>query len=306
MSNEHPQHNEPWKNLSSPIQSAALQSYRILKIIQHLHVIRLETINRFNHRGRGFALEPRRAAPGVLVRHRHQSVPDRVLVDIIQAGKIAFLVGQTRLPKIVPDLPSLDSVQTVHPSRTVLVKIRQKPPQRFRSISRSIRRMTDEMIMIRKHCPGLQAPAIFRRITQQSVMQRLQPSFSGKEVLFPMRSRRNNERSGLIQPMLRRMRPTWSAALRAALDFGGSCVRHHHKQSIHTGHLIQTKWRRKFGVRRLPPLYGCERQRNFADGMPFQESFSIQSKAAETAALQRQSAALQRETAALPKPPHFK
>src|SRR5438445_4511937 len=97
-----------------------------LEIIEDAKLIDLETIDRFYLRGRGRALEPGCRAPTILVRHRHQPVLDRILMNVVETGKVGAFVGQTCFPTVVPHLPIGRAVQLVDGLGGGAVKLSEK------------------------------------------------------------------------------------------------------------------------------------------------------------------------------------
>ena len=174
------------------------------KIIVHVDLIRLKTVNRLHHRRLSLPLKPSRTAPAILIRDRNQTVLHRVLMHIVQTRKITLFVTQPRLPKVVPHFSSRTIVKTIDPVRRPAVKVIQKLTQAFSSISR---RVSNKMIVIRKHSPSLQIPSIPSRVFQKTALQRLQSLISRENMLFLVCASRHDIRSRLAQTMKRRMRP---------------------------------------------------------------------------------------------------
>jgi hypothetical protein len=97
-----------------------------LKIILHFHPVNLEAVNRPYLCRRCRAFKPRCGAPWVLVRHRHQFVLHRVLVDVIQPCQIAVLNRQCGVPKIEPDLPAFQAIKLIQIVRRHPVQMLEK------------------------------------------------------------------------------------------------------------------------------------------------------------------------------------
>ena len=79
-----------------------------------------------------------------------------ILVDIIQSGKIRVPVCEPCLPKIVPDLALRGIIESIDPLRSLLV---QKAKHLREIVGSFIRRVANEVIMIRKDGPGFEMPA---------------------------------------------------------------------------------------------------------------------------------------------------
>src|SRR5437867_3613553 len=78
------------------------------EIIFHLHAVNLDSVNGFHLCRRSDALEPRRRTPRILIRHRHEFVLHRVLMNVIQPGQVAVLNRQLRVTEIKPNLSVRD------------------------------------------------------------------------------------------------------------------------------------------------------------------------------------------------------
>src|SRR5437763_1838813 len=95
-----------------PPQSKERLYYR-LEIVLDRDSIVFEAVNRLDLRCRRGALKPRRGTPRVLVGDGHQSVLDRVVMDVIEAGKIGLLEGQRRVPEVEPHLTARRFVASI-------------------------------------------------------------------------------------------------------------------------------------------------------------------------------------------------
>jgi len=144
-----------------------------IKIVRHVQLIRLKTINRLHHRLRSLALKPSCRAPRILIRDRHQSMFHRILVNVIQSCEIGLLVRKPCLSKIEPHLTPLCAIQFVDPFAGSDVHHAQHIRE-ARSISSILRRMRDEVVMIREHSPCFEVPAVIACDGEQTAVQHAQ------------------------------------------------------------------------------------------------------------------------------------
>ena len=86
-----------------------------LIIVVHIDAVDFLAVNRFDLRGRGESLKPRRRTPRILAGYRHQAMFDGILMNIIEPRQIRVLKGQSRVAKVVPDLSTRGLVQPVDP-----------------------------------------------------------------------------------------------------------------------------------------------------------------------------------------------
>ena len=139
------------------------------KFIRHGNPVRLETVDGFYHRGRSRAFKPRSRAKRILIRHQHQPVFHRVLMDIVEPRQIRMLMRQSCFPKIEPDLSSGCLIQFVHPLRRFDVQHTQHIAQAG-GVLLVRRRVGDEVVMIGEHGPRFQLPVEFFCDGQQAAM----------------------------------------------------------------------------------------------------------------------------------------
>src|SRR5260370_168645 len=95
--------------------SLLLPFFRGLEFIKHLQSINLKAVNRFYNRLGSRAFEPCCRTPRILVSDRDKSVPDGVLVDVIEPRKIGSLIGETRFAKVIPNLARWCAIQLIQP-----------------------------------------------------------------------------------------------------------------------------------------------------------------------------------------------
>ena len=88
-------------------------------------------------------------------------------MGVIEPGQIGLLVGQSRLPIIVPDFASRYGVEFVDPFGSFFVQLAEHTRKILRCI-RIGRRMTDEVVVIRKHRLCFELPTEFRRDFEQA------------------------------------------------------------------------------------------------------------------------------------------
>ena len=129
---------------------------------------------------------------------------DRVLMDVIETGKIRFFKCQPSFAIIVPNLATRRTVQTVDPFGGFFVQSSEHTRYAFGATRRTVR---DEMIVIGKDRPSLESPAEFLRHRQKPAMQHRQPNPRTK-MMFMLIGRHRNEKSAIVaEPMLWRMGP---------------------------------------------------------------------------------------------------
>ena len=142
---------------------------RDIIIVEHLQFINLECINRFHLCGSCGSFKPTCRTPQVLIRDRDQAVLHRILMHVVQPGKIRLLVGKSRLPEVVPNFPARRIIKFISPLRSFLMQQSQHPRKTFGTVGRG--RMGNKVIVIRKNCPGLQVPTEIASDGKQSAMQ---------------------------------------------------------------------------------------------------------------------------------------
>src|SRR5262249_13379734 len=79
--------------IDPPHSTGFLARGQHLKIVEDTKLISLETIDRLHLSACGGALEPGGRTPAVLVRDPHQPVPHRILMNVIETGKIGTFIG---------------------------------------------------------------------------------------------------------------------------------------------------------------------------------------------------------------------
>ena len=173
-----------------------------LKFIRYLYAVASEAVNGFHHGNRSRAFKPSRRTPRILIRHVHQSMFHRVLVNVIQARQIRFLACEPRLTKIEPDLPTGSAIKFVDPTGSLHMKNAQRVGK-IGSIVCVRRRVRDEMVVVRDNGPSLRLPAEIARYGQQTAMQYPQ-AVRTMEVMSPLISAGGNEVSstqpGRVEP----------------------------------------------------------------------------------------------------------
>ena len=81
------------------------------EFVAHAQPIGLKPINRSHHWRRRDVFKPSRRTPPILIRHWHQAMLNRILMDIVQPSKIRLLIGKFRIPEIMPDSPRGCAIQ---------------------------------------------------------------------------------------------------------------------------------------------------------------------------------------------------
>jgi hypothetical protein len=154
-------------------------------------MIRLKPIDRPHLRIRRCALEPCRTAPAVLVGYGNDSMFDGILMNVIQAGKVALLIRKQGFAKIEPHTPSKSPVQFINPRTGFLMKLSKERAQAFRIIS-TLRRLRNKVVVIGKNRPSFQSPAMETRVFQEPLVESVKSGISSKEVFLLIRSCRDN------------------------------------------------------------------------------------------------------------------
>ena len=162
------------------------------KFICHVHRIRLHPIDRPDLRIRSLALEPTGRTPQILIRHFDQSVMHRILVNIVQPGEIAPMMGQSGFEEIVPDFALRAFVNLIEPGSASGMKMAEKPGEGA-GVFALFGRMPDKVIVVGKNRPGFETPRVFRGISQEPVMESFEFFRGGEEVFFLIRARRDHE-----------------------------------------------------------------------------------------------------------------
>ena len=108
-----------------------------------------------------------------------------ILMHVIQSCQIRALVRQPRFPKVKPHLTSQRVIQTVDPTGRFRMQ-HAKHIRKTGSVRSRLRRVSHEVIMIRKNRPRLKVPSEITRNRQQSTMQHSQSMPSPEMMIFPM------------------------------------------------------------------------------------------------------------------------
>jgi hypothetical protein len=127
-------------------------------VITQVQLVRFKIVNRFDLCRCGGPFEPSRGAPGILIGNCYQPMPNRVVMNIVQASTIGFLIGQPRLPKIMPDLLTRGTLKSVDPFGSSFVKPSQHNSKAACMLGAN-GTVRDEMIVIGEHGPGFELPA---------------------------------------------------------------------------------------------------------------------------------------------------
>jgi hypothetical protein len=76
-----------------------------------------------------------------------KTVPDGILVRVIQPREITLFEGKVGIPEIMSNLAAGNAIQFIYPFRHPFVKLRQHRPEAGR-VLRVFGRIGDKMIMI--------------------------------------------------------------------------------------------------------------------------------------------------------------
>ena len=126
----------------------------------------------------------------------------RILMRVIQPRQIGLLVSQSRIPIIEPDFSARRLVKAIDPFRGLFVQQREHGAE-VASVGLVDRRVRNEVVMIREHCPSLQLPAEIARQPQKTTMQHCQPA-SATEMMSRLVSSRGDEVGSLVCQLMRR------------------------------------------------------------------------------------------------------
>ena len=92
------------------------------EVIANAQRVRLKRVDRSHHRRGGHAFEPPCGTPSILIRHWDQSMLYSVLMYVVQPREIRFLIGNSGVPKVMPDLAPRSFVDSVDPASGSRVK----------------------------------------------------------------------------------------------------------------------------------------------------------------------------------------
>src|SRR5262249_26973357 len=93
-----------------------------IEVVTHMHLVNLESVDGIHLRGCRRPFKPGSRAPAMPIGHSHQSVLDRILMDVGQTSQVRLLEGQPGFPVIEPDLPADALVELVHVARCTLMQ----------------------------------------------------------------------------------------------------------------------------------------------------------------------------------------
>ncbi len=177
-----------------------------LVVVLNPNSVRLEPVNRIDHRLGSNVFKPSSRAPWILVGHGDRSVLDRVLMDVVQPRQIRVLVTQPRFPVVEPHFSLRRMVQSVDPDGSLCVQHFEHGSQTC-SIVVFFGRVSNEMVMVGKYRPRFQSPAKVLGDGQQASLQNVEPFPASKIVGFFVSSRRDKKTSLFGQLVSRRVRP---------------------------------------------------------------------------------------------------
>ena len=126
----------------------------------------------------------------------------RVLVDIVQPRQIRALAYQPRFPKIEPHLSFRRGVEFVHPAGRFSMQ-RPEHGAQAGGICGVRWGMGDEVIMVGKHRPRLNPPAVFFRQRQQAALQHAQ-AVRAPEVMALLIRRAGDKKCAARRKLVRR------------------------------------------------------------------------------------------------------
>lgn len=178
-----------------------------LKLVVDLHPVHRQPVDRPDLRVRRHSLEPSRRTPGVLRRHGNETMPYRVLMDVVQSRKVAFLVRQSSLEIVVPDLPAGHPVASIQPSGRARVEVSDELRKGGGSVRDVRGRMGDEVVVIREDRPRLKPPTVLRRVFQKTAVKGLQGVRIAEAMRFFVGSHGHDEGARLREPVFGGMGP---------------------------------------------------------------------------------------------------
>ena len=152
-------------------------SFRGSKIIVHLQPVGFEAVDCLHHRRSDDALEPRSRAPFVLVRHRNETVVNRVLMDVIQPREVGAFKRQPRVSKVVPDFAALRAIEFVEFAGGVSVEMFYE----FREALRLRTAARDEVVVVGEDGPRLDLPAVEIGFGKQVKFEQVEACAAAKE-----------------------------------------------------------------------------------------------------------------------------
>jgi len=142
--------------------NAQLKFHRDFKFVGDRDSVARKRENRFAESWSSFALEPRRRAPRIVRRARHQTVAHSVFVNVAQTGQIRTLIGYPRVPILKPDSTTGFPIEFVHCASRERMQASNHTRQRL-----GRRGIGNEMVVIRKYGPSLEIPPVVRAEAQQ-------------------------------------------------------------------------------------------------------------------------------------------
>jgi hypothetical protein len=147
--------------------------------VVNLQAVDLEIVDGFNLRGCCCPLKPRGTAPRISVRYGDKSMVDSILKHVPQSRQITFLVGKSRITKVVPNLSSWRFVELINPLGSFFMQA-AKHAAEAGSVVFIVRRMSNKMVVIGKDSPSFQTPIGVTANCKQSTMKHPQTSFGAK------------------------------------------------------------------------------------------------------------------------------
>ena len=179
------------------------------------------------HPGRrdGF-LESAGTAPFPVRSSGHQAVMHGVLMNVMQAGKITALEGKMGFAEILPQTrPPRRPLPTVELLGRQAVKLLHHRPKRF-GVPRFFRAVADEMVVIRKHRPGLETPPEVVGKFQEALQEPVLHSVTRQQMPLVSRPGGHEVNPGRSESVRRSVRPVLSALGRFLIRW--EWISHHH------------------------------------------------------------------------------
>jgi len=244
-----------------------------LKIVRHLDAVGGERVHCFHHCRRGLLFEPRSAAPGILIRHRHKSVLDGILVHVMEACKVALFKSDSGLPVVAPNPAVLLLILCIDPCGAVLMEIGNKAGQRGGTRIFSVGAVTNEMVVVGKNSPSIEMPLVFPRISQKAVTQDTETVRSIKDMLLPVGAGSDNKTPPFSKSVRRGMSPSRANRIAHFTHSKKSmgpppehcawCLQHPCSKAIQSGEDRRTPKALRAGATRAQPALECGASHRF-------------------------------------------
>jgi len=177
-----------------------------IEFICHLHFCNVESIYGLYLRKRCCPFKPTRGTPRILIRDRDQPMFHRVLVGIVEPGKVRYLVREPSLPIVKPDLTTWVLIEVVYKFWSLHMQCFHHRRQTLCVFIQSWG-LRDKVIVIGEHGPCLEMPVEIVGYRQQAVMELTQALRTPEMVRLLVGASRDKIRAAVRKLMRRRVRP---------------------------------------------------------------------------------------------------